>query len=314
MLARFHAEQVWSGRWAGLDKELALAAGPGWDAAALAEWTAPDIRLNAFPEVHAPPFWLDYAALVARWNGVFGHGAVRLRPYDAALFAGREVTREIAGARSGCGDGIGKAEAQRTLRRRPRPNGWRAARQVNALFERVLATGRVIPRLLWRRMLAELAVPGPAIAAGSLSPVSRHFAACQCRAGAGGAGLWRRRWRPTPPCPTGTDEPPGGGFRATQYLTVFMPRIDKATADAKKAAVEQAARKQTAGTPVLSAQAEKLLPPLAKATFADLAGGRFAPHNRIGRVNEEELAAPYAPMPPRRAARRARPAMSSSAA
>ena len=41
------------------------------------------------------------------------------------------------------------------------------------------------------------------------------------------------------------------------------------------------------------------MPPLAKQNFAKLRQSSFAPHNKLGRVNEEELAAAYTAVPPR---------------
>ncbi|HBS49636.1 MAG TPA: glycosyltransferase family 2 protein [Rhodobacteraceae bacterium] len=50
---------------------------------------------------------------------------------------------------------------------------------------------------------------------------------------------------------------------------------------------------------VLSETGRALLPPLAVEKFEDLRTSPFAPHNRLGAVNEEELAAAYTPAPPR---------------
>ena len=49
----------------------------------------------------------------------------------------------------------------------------------------------------------------------------------------------------------------------------------------------------------ISDSAETLLTPRAKDNFHHLNGGRFAPHNRLGRVNEEELAAAFTEPAPR---------------
>ena len=54
---------------------------------------------------------------------------------------------------------------------------------------------------------------------------------------------------------------------------------------------------------VLSETGRALLPPLAVEKFEDLRTSPFAPHNRLGAVNEEELAAAYTPAPPARPAR-----------
>ncbi|QRF68457.1 glycosyltransferase family 92 protein [Ponticoccus alexandrii] len=51
--------------------------------------------------------------------------------------------------------------------------------------------------------------------------------------------------------------------------------------------------------PLLSPEARRLMPPLAKQNFARLQGSRFAPHNRLCTVNEDDRAPPYTPAPPR---------------
>lgn len=297
-LLRFHAEQVWGGRTESLAQEMALAGAPDWRRAALAQRQVPDIRRNRFPEIDAPPFWLDYVGLRAQWEAVFGVGTMHLRPYDEALFHGEEMTREL-GAMLGLGERFGKATPA-AIHPMPPAEWFTRARQMNALFARVLETGRQIPRLLWRRLLAELAVPGAPVAAGSLSGISDRFKDANATLVAAFPDLGPAL-TPDTPLPDWTEAEPTRGFRATQYLAVFLPRIDKATLDARKEAEAAAGRKKTApGATALSPTAERLLPPLAKATFRELSGSRFAPHNRLGRVNEEELAAPYSEIPPRK--------------
>jgi hypothetical protein len=298
VLVRFHAEQVWGGRSQSLHQEIALAAAPDWTAAALAGWTAPDLRLNRFPEIDAAPFWLDWAALKRRWEDVFGADRMMLRPHDPAVFGDETLTREIE-AMLGLSDRIGKV-APASPAAAPSAEWLTRARQMNALFGKVLESGRIIPRLLWRRMLGELAMPGEPIAPGSLARISARFADGNAALASGDAGL-AKALAPDPALPDWSEVEPTNGFRATQYLAVFLPRIDKATAEARKEAEKRAAgRKSAPKAAALSATAEKLLPPLAKATFAELSGGRFAPHNRLGRVNEEELAAAYSEAPPRK--------------
>ena len=45
------------------------------------------------------------------------------------------------------------------------------------------------------------------------------------------------------------------------------------------------------------------MPPLAEQNIEKLRTSPFAPHNKLGAVNEEELAAAYAPIAPRDPAR-----------
>ncbi|WP_322865680.1 glycosyltransferase family 2 protein [Aquicoccus sp. G2-2] len=106
---------------------------------------------------------------------------------------------------------------------------------------------------------------------------------------------------------------PGNGYRASQYLLSFMWRIDKASREERKeklAALAEIATdtpEQTAAAPAeeaspdgLSKTARAILPPLAKQNFTKLRQSSFAPHNKLGMVNEDELAAAYTPIPPRK--------------
>nr|WP_275982287.1 glycosyltransferase family 2 protein [Frigidibacter sp. ROC022] len=297
-LARHYAEQVFLGRIAGLEQELALAGRPDWVVAALASRIKAEPRLNRYPEIASAPVWLDYAALLTRWENVFGAGSVVLRPQDDARLYGAEAPAELA-AFLGLDRAIGKV-APVPLPDLPSDATLARARQMNALFEKLLASGRIITRMLWRRLLGEVAVPGAPVAPGALAPVSRHFAKRN-------AELLSRfpdlgpALTPDPALPDWDEPDPTLGFRASQYLTAFLPRIDKATQEFLKARAASTASPRNAPATVapLSPEAERLLPPLAKATYAELSRGRFAPHNGIVRVNEEELGSPYPAVPPR---------------
>jgi hypothetical protein len=285
-LARVHAAQVMAGRSDSLAKELALT---DWAAQALGGQSAADPRLNRFAEIHAAPHWLDYAHLVDRWEAAFGPGSIRLRPCAADGFAGPETGAELAAAFD-----LPDPGPADPARPDPAPSdAWLArARQVNALFDRLRATGRIIPPALLARLIDDLEVPGPPIAPGSLSPVSRALAPACDRLVARDASL-AAALTPDPPLPDWTEPDPGFGFRATQYLAAFLPRIDAATAEVISAAVERTRRRKGRPVPTISPEAEAILPPLAKAQFAAHAAGRFAPHNDLGRVREAEAAPPY---------------------
>ncbi len=76
----------------------------------------------------------------------------------------------------------------------------------------------------------------------------------------------------------------------------------KAARETRRAAAEARKRREQGkakGTDKLTATAEKILSPRAKENFHALRVGRFAPHNRLGRVNEEELAAAFTEAPMR---------------
>lgn len=129
---------------------------------------------------------------------------------------------------------------------------------------------------------------------------------------------------------------PGQGFRASQYLLAFRARIDRAIKAEMKAARAEAedtteapreGRTEGAAAPragdgqngasprdaappapaatvraravPLSEAAARIMPPLAVENFHKLQASPFRPHNRLGMVNEEDLAAAFAPCPPR---------------
>ncbi|MEC7669616.1 MAG: glycosyltransferase family 2 protein, partial [Pseudomonadota bacterium] len=102
------------------------------------------------------------------------------------------------------------------------------------------------------------------------------------------------------------------GFRPTQYLMAARWRINQAAkqemetkAQALQALQSMPAHEQEASSttlpPVdgLTPEADAVMPQLAKEKFAQLQGSIYAPHNNIGRVNEEELAAAFEPITPR---------------
>ena len=298
LLARVYAAQVMEGRALPLDAELALADAPDWWEGALAQAPATLPQAGVFTETQAPPFWLDYQALAVRYESVFGAGSLRYLGYDAARFASAEVTEDIRAA-FGIADQIGRADPVEPA---PAPSAaWLArARAMNGVFLQVLKPGkRVIPRMLWRSLLQEIAVDGPAIDAGSLSPISRRFADANA-ALARTHGLPDTLFQPPPPAPDWTEADPAFGFRPTQYLLGFMWRIDKATAEhGQTRAADLAAVETAPGKPEAPAADHPILPPLAVQKLQSLVRSPFAPHNRIGAVNEEDLAAAYTPAPRR---------------
>jgi hypothetical protein len=299
VLARHYADQIFAGRTHALDVELGIAAGKHWRRDCLAAWPDPDPSANLMPEVQSPPFWLDYESLVKSWEDVLGAGSVSLRPFDANLFASPDVTREICQAFELSGN-IGKS-VPRDLPRQPSAAWLTRSRQLNAYFAQCLASGRVIPRQMWQRMLAQLEIDGAPIKSSSLHRVSATFAKANARLLKTHDALPKACLTPDKKSETWTEAAPGGGFRATQYMTVFLPIIDQATKDQRRrekrlaAAMPDAAPRQKGALNGvrLSPGAAKLMPPLARANFTKLQGGRFAPHNNVGRVNETELAPPY---------------------
>jgi hypothetical protein len=296
VLVRHYAEALMSGRTASLEQELALTGAGSWRAAALNSWGRINPPLNDFPEVQAPPFWLDYGALVEEWEAVFGAGSVSLRAYDPALFASETLAEEIRGA-FGIEGNIGKADPAGT----PEPPSaafLTRARLLNEVLVKLLGTGRIIPRQLWRRILGEISVSGKPIAAESLSNLSKMFEKDNKALLKSHPELAPNALKCGRAAPDWAEAEPTRGFRASQYAAAFLPRIDQTSTEVRKAG--RSRPDGLADAPVgsaLSPSAAKLMSDRAKENFHELRTGRFAPHNRLGRVNEEELAAAFAEVP-----------------
>ncbi len=297
ILARHYAEALREGRTTPLSQELGMAGRNTWAADCLAARAGLTGNEARFASVHAPPFWLDYTALEALWTGVFGPGSLSFRPYDAERFASDALGEEL---QTGFGlparharvraDGPPAAPSAATLTR---------ARQLNGLLAQLQRRGHVIPRRLRRSFFDEIALPGEAIAPGSLSTISKTFEAANkalIKAHPALSASDLKRDRALKPW---VEAEPGLGFRATQYLLIFLPRIVQATREARRDAPQPAPPKPVNGAMALSPSAERLMPPLARSNYAKLHGGPFAPHNRLGHVNEEALAAAYTPVPTR---------------
>ncbi|MCA0870253.1 glycosyltransferase family 2 protein [Seohaeicola saemankumensis] len=322
LLARVYAAQVMEGRAAPLDRDIALADGGDWWAQSLAAAPVIDPQAGQFLEVQAPPFWIDFQALVRFWESAFGTGSVTLRPYLPDRFFGADATGEIQEAFDIAGT-IGRAN---DMAPPEQPSAaWLArGRQLNDLILRVLASRqRILPRQLWHSFMSEIEIAGDPIAPGALAPVARHFDSEAKALVKAHPALDTGTFRKAPPRKDWTEADPGNGYRASQYLLAFMYRIDKATRIARKEKAAQlaamaaprdppanapvniptaAAAPEPDGpsdTPQLSETARALMPPLAVEKYEHLRTSSFAPHNRLGAVNEEELAAAYTPLRPR---------------
>ncbi|KPP88722.1 MAG: Glycosyl transferase family 2 [Rhodobacteraceae bacterium HLUCCO07] len=317
MLARRYATQLIEGRARSLDLELGLLGAEDFWQAALETRPAPDPQAGRFGEVQGACYWLDFKRLQTEWEAVFGTGSMQYHSLDLPRLYSADGT-EMLRAAFDITDTIGKAETE-DIPADP-PAAWLSrCRLFNDAVLRLLAKKEVIlPRQLWRKFLSEIWVDGAPVAAGSLSALSARFekdikALCKAHPGLDPATMKRDR-----KLPEWTEADPTGGFRATQYLMAFRWRINQANKQelANKAAelarlendtpqaVAQAAEGQAITLPqevdkVLSPSARKVMPPLAKQNFVKLQRSSFAPHNRLGAMNEEELAAAYTPVPPR---------------
>lgn len=322
LMARIYAGQVMEGRSAPLSQELDLTRADHWWQAALNAAPEIDAQAGQFLETQAPPFWLDFAALQHFWEGTFGAGSVTFRPYDPELFYSSDATEELRAA-FGVKASIGRAVAK-PIPQEPSAAWMARGRQLNELILKVLESRRkVLPRALWRTFLSEIAIDGDPIAPGSLAPIARYFDKMNKALIKAHPALDTKTFRKAHPRKDWTEANAGNGYRASQYLLAFMHRIDKATKEARKTmgadlqvlkaqddkAPEPATMPVTTSTksPLpepasngdLSETARKIMPPLAVEKFEGLKGSSFAPHNRMGRLNEEELAAAYTPIEPR---------------
>lgn len=297
LLARHYGAQVFEGRAAPLDQELALADASDWWQACLDRAPTLDAQAGQFLETQAPPFWLDYTHLVAFWDGVFGAGATQLRGYDADRFGDQDAIGELQQA-FGFDTGIGRISAENPPQE-PAAAWLARGRQLNTVILKVLADRkRILPRQLWRSFMTEIAVEGDPVDPATLAPISARFAEANKALVKAHPGLKAAHLRPAKAGPIWTEADPTKGFRATQYLLAFMFRIDRATKiELKQRSTDQADITQAADAPDgISPLARKLMPKQAIETYETLKSSPFAPHNKLGLVNEEELAAAYTPV------------------
>lgn len=317
MLARHYAAQVFDGRAEPLDLERGLAQGDWWDGA-LAKTAPANPAMGRFPETSCAPFWLDFRRLVHNWEAVFGAGCMTLRPVDATGFHGEDATEELRAA-FGIAETLGRATADKHSA--PPSAAWiTRVRQLNHLLHRLQDTsGKAVPRALWRKFMDEIRIDGEPLDPDDLSdivkPLDTSLKTLLKTQPALDATLFKRP-RARKPQP---EADPRQGYRASQYLLAFRARINRAIksehAAAKKAAAQDTAPQTDSApaqiatpapaptapkqTAALSPDAARIMPPLAVENFHKLQASPFRPHNRLGMVNEEDLAAAYTPHPRR---------------
>ncbi|MBV7392871.1 glycosyltransferase family 2 protein [Mameliella sediminis] len=302
LVARYGA-QVLDGRARALDLELGLLDAPDFRSAALETWPDTAPLAGLFPEVQGANFWLDYKRLQDEWEAVFGTGSVQFRSINRDRLWSEEATTDLCEA-FGIKAQIGKAEAE-DLPRLPAAPWLTRARLFNDAVLRLLDRQDILlPRALWRRFLGEIKVPGGAILAGALSELSMRFEADIADLCAAHPGMDPADMEADPICGDWQEACPTRGYRATQYLMAFRWRIAQGDKEERAARAAELAHLHGASvpepeTPPLTDAAQEVMPPQAKQNFARLHGSAYAPHNRLGRVNEEDLAAAFAPAPRR---------------
>ncbi|MFW2587495.1 glycosyltransferase family 2 protein [Sagittula sp. SSi028] len=328
---RRYAAQLLEGRSTSLEAELACCDAPSFWEAALATRPAPDPQAGQFGEVQGAHFWLDFKRMQYEWEGVFGPGSMTFRATDMDLLRSDNATEECRAA-FGISDTIGKTEDW-VPPTEPSAAWLTRCRLFNDAVLRLLATKQVIlPRQLWRKFLGEIKVQGPAIAPGSLHALSERFAK-DIKLLCVEHDLPEHLMAPDAAQDTWVEADPTRGFRATQYLMAFRWRINQATKE--ELANKAADLAQLAATPapvpamagaeapapvnatlraamedapptaptdvdaLLTPTARALMPDLAKQNFVKLQTSPFAPHNRLGRVNEEIQGPDFTEITPR---------------
>lgn len=286
-LTRHYPVQVMEGRARGLEHELGLTEAEDWWDAALHVTPRPAPERGLYPETQGAPFWLDYERLVTHWESVFGAGSVSLRPVRDSIW-GAEAVEELRAA-FGIAESFGKADPA-TPPAAPSASWMARGRQFNALALRLLArSDRVLPRSLWVQLIAEMQIGGDPIDPASLSSISERFGPANARLLAAHPALALEDLAPPTPAAVWREADTRFGFRASQYLSAFLWRIDKATAEAK---AERGINGHTA--PDLPSEAARaLMPPEAIRKYQELIHSPFRPHNRMGRVDEDTPGTPF---------------------
>ena len=305
-MARYFAAQVFEGRATPLQRDLGLLQAGGWGQAALGVAPTPEqAQQGQFLETEAPAFWLDYAALQAHWQAVFGAENVIFRPYDAAVFDSADAPEELR-AMFEIDASLGRCQPS-AAPAQPSAAWVARARQMNHLLQALLGQGtHVLPRTLWRRILANIAIEGPAIDPRMLAGVAAQFDEGNKAVLASHPALSKQRLCPDLACLPWHEADPGQGYRASQHLLAQFWQIERATREARAGdppaqppgqSLPAQAKGRTAPQP--SATAQRLLSPLALQNFEKLHGTPFYPHNAIGPDAEDRPAPPFAPAPAR---------------
>ncbi len=303
-LVAHYGAQVLEGRARSLDLELGLLEAPDFWQAALDSRPAPAPLEGVFPEVQGAAFWLDYKRMQREWESVFGQGSVAFRSLDRDRLYGEAASRELCAA-FGIAADIGPAGAE-DLPRLPAAPWLTRCRQFNDAALRLLARQELLlPRTLWRKLLAEIEVPGGPLLAGSLSALSMRFDGDIADLCTRHDGLDMADMEPDPICGDWVEADPTRGFQPHRYLMAFRWRIAQADKAARAARGADSAA-LTGGTdlrrpaPDLRETPQDTSTPQVRTTRARGHSAAHAPHTRPGRVNEAELAAAYTPVPPRR--------------
>ncbi|WP_425038495.1 glycosyltransferase family 2 protein [Primorskyibacter sp. S187A] len=287
MALRHYAQQVLEGRARGLELELACAAqrASDWWDCALGTRPDPQPAAGVFSDVQMVPAFLDLRRWVHIWEQVFGSGTFRLHQLDRSALASKDRPKHVASLLE-LDIALGKAEPERSPAL-PSTEWLARARHFNDVLLRLLAREpHHVPRQTWRKLLGEMRVGGDPLPAAALAPIDARFAQDWHDLQDQHPGHQGMRLHSGPQDPTPLEPPFTKGFRATQYLAAALPRLEPAKAEPAHAAAPT--------------RLATHLPAHVRKRHDELLSSSFAPHNELGHVNEEDLAAPYAPIDPRK--------------
>ncbi|MEP5732564.1 MAG: glycosyltransferase family 2 protein [Sulfitobacter sp.] len=307
LLTQHYTTAVLEGRRTPLTHELELAQKKDWWGGALALRGANEPYFGIFNDVHHPPFWLDYCALLEHWEKTFSTGNVTLSPLDLTALNGKDGMQVLCDTLN-IKNKFGKTEADRLFSPEPAASLTRMRHMNDVLIRYSQSRDIIIPRDLWSQIHKNTRIPGPPIAPGSLAPVSEHFKADNAK-------LVKRfpeltsALKPDELAQPWEEADPQMGFRATQYLAAYAFTIRKQSSSvAEKRAEAEAAVAATHKFDTLLTDdsadkqqkaANKRLLNQVKVNHQMIMSTQFKPHNDLGAVNEEDLAAAYSVVPPR---------------
>ncbi|MFK7835077.1 MAG: hypothetical protein AB8B60_02545 [Sulfitobacter sp.] len=307
LLVQHYISAVIAGRRHSLHQELDLAGTKNWGRGALALRGETDPFANLFDDIQCPPFWLDFKALLAFWEKAFGKGNVTLAPLDLPQLYGKDGLQVLATA-LGLKKSLGPVSPDRIFSAEPAASLSRMRQMNDVLIRYSQAQDIIIPPDLWTQIHKNIRISGAEIAPGSLSAISDHFRKDNAALVKRFPDL-KRALTPDDPAQPWEEAAPQMGFRATQYLAAFTHAIRKqSTPVAEKRAEAQAAAQATEKFDLLLTEgtadkkqkaANKRLLNRVKVNHQMVMSTQFKPHNNLGAVNEEDLAAAYTPIKPR---------------
>ena len=306
MLTRHYAGQVLEGRAVSLQAELDCLDAPDFWQAALETRPMHDPERGLISQVQGACFWLDYQRLQHEWEDVFGSGSLAFHAIGPAGLAQGDLGAAFAL------DGPINNEIPEPLDPGPSAAWLTRCRMFNQVLLRYLEkTRQSLPRAFWRRLLSEMKLHGPPLAAGDFAAISSHFSKdinllCQSH-----KGLCKARMTPDPPLLAWQEAPPERGFRATQYLLAMRSRINSrikqatpAEQDTPPAIAEEPGVRTLDFDPLvdpfLSRSAQEFLPVQARQEVLVMPGSKYAPHDNIGTIDESRPGPCYFSRKPRR--------------